>query len=141
VARPAVLVVVALTAVLVVAGCGGGTGSGATGIAPGALADLPRLDGSRELPEAGDTVGRGFVREAATPLDVLRFYRFELPRTGWEQIGTVDAVGAGALRGRWWRGDLLLEVSAGYPPTTDTEVATEGPAVEYSLVLRPVDAP
>lgn len=135
---------------LIGAGCGGDSeGTDAdlqpradvSGSGTGAFDDLPRIDGSRELAEAtetGDVISQSFDLTMTTPLEVVRFYRTELPRTGWRQIGTADAIGGGALRGRWFQGDVLLEVSAGFVPTIGTEVADE-PTVRYSLELRPVD--
>lgn len=122
---------------LLAAACGeGGERSDVAGLGPGALDDLPRADDSSEPTAAavsGDAISQGFTVGSTTPLEVLRFYRFELPRTGWEQIGTVDAVEGGGLRGRWWKGDRLLEVRA--------DVPADEPTVRYFLTLRPVGAP
>lgn len=109
----------------------------------GTLDGLPRLNDSRELTEATEADGgisQSFGVTETTPLQVVRFYRAELPGMGWEQISTADGLEGGALRARWWRGELLLEINAGFERATDTGVATDEPMVRYTLVLQPLSS-
>lgn len=99
----------------------------------GAFDELPRHPRSDEVgsrTEKDGVVAQSFEARNATPQQILEWYTERLE--GWSMIGTVEAVGEQAVRGRWTRGDDELTISATSAPT----LAENGEAVsQYSLSL------
>jgi hypothetical protein len=129
----------ALTIVFLAAACGDDDvrdtqpSPDSTGFTDGAFDELPRHPRSDEVgsrSEKDGVVAQSFEVRNATPQQILEWYTERLE--GWSMIGTVDAVGEQAVRGRRARGDEELTISATSAPT----LAEGDEAVsQYSLSL------
>jgi hypothetical protein len=103
------------------------------GFAPGDFVNLPKPGSAQPLDapsESEASITQSFMVTGLGPRGVIEFYARELPSDGWI-LRRVENSGRTTLRGRWKRGDQLLEVAAF---ATDG-VEGAGPS-QLDLVLR-----
>ena len=148
--RISVFLTVAILAVA--AGCDGDTDeraadqpvTGDTGLGYGNFDELPRYSRSEPLgprTEKAGAVSQSFKAEGATPTEILAFYARRLEEAGWNVVEPVHQLGVGTVRARWAQPEWMLTVSANAAPTLNEPAGASQASSQYSLSLRPVEAP